>query len=94
MISLHPVTPDKQARLDPQLKKRVSEFEGMLLSQILEKLNDAFRIPGGDDSDSTAESFQSLANNALGNNLAARDGMGISKLLIESLTGKPSGPQG
>lgn len=68
------------------LRKHVAEFEGLLLSQILEKLKDAYQLPGEEESDSAGESFQSLANSALGNNLAARGGLGMMNLLIQSLT--------
>jgi Rod binding domain-containing protein len=89
MIALHPTATESPGSQDSQLRKRVGEFEGMLLAQILEKLKDSYRVPGDDDSDSTGESFQSLANSALGNSLAAKDSMGISKLLLQSLTSKP-----
>ena len=51
-------------------------------------------MPGEEESDSAGESFQSLANSALGNSLAARDGMGIANLLVQSLTGNAKGAAG
>lgn len=78
----------QSAAQDPNaaLRKHVAEFEGLLLSQILEKLKDAYHLPGEEESDSAGESFQSLANSALGNNLAARGGLGMTNLLVQSLT--------
>ena len=79
--------------VDPQasLRKHAAEFEGLLLSQILEKLKDCYHLPGEEESDSAGESFQSLANSALGNSLAARDGMGIAKMLVQSLSSNTKG---
>ncbi len=76
------VVPEKQA----QLRKQVAEFEGLLLSNILEKLRDAYHIPGEEQSDSAGESFQSFADSALGKCLAARGGLGVTEMLVQSLT--------
>lgn len=71
------------------LRRHVAEFEGMLLSQILEKLRDTYRMPGAEETDSAGESFQSLANSAMGNGLAANGGLGLTDLLVQSLTRRP-----
>ena len=81
-INLVPNSAVKPAAQDSNasLRKHVAEFEGLLLSQILQKLKDAYHLPGEEERDSAGESFQSLANSALGNNLAARGGPGVTKL--------------
>lgn len=70
----------------PELRKHAAEFEGILLSEILQKLKDSCRIPDGEDSDATSESFESFATSALGRGLASRGGLGLSELLVQSLT--------
>jgi len=69
-----------------RLRRQAAEFEGLLLSQVLEKLKEAYRLPGTDEIDSAGENFQSLANSALGNSLAARGGMGLTDMLVQALT--------
>ncbi len=94
MISLHadPVTQTQDASdPNPKLRQRVVEFEGILLSQILEKLQSAYQLPGAEEADSTGESFQSFANSVLGKNLAEHDGLGLTRLLVQSLTGNAKG---
>ena len=83
MLTWSPASSDGNA----DLRKHVAEFEGMFLSQILEKLKDSYHMPGEEETDSAGESFQSLANSSLGNSLAQKDGMGITNLLVQSLTG-------
>jgi hypothetical protein len=63
------------------------------LSQILEKLKDSYHMPGEEESDTAGESFRSLANSTLGNSLAAQGGMGITKLLVQSLTSNSNGEE-
>lgn len=71
------------------LRKRAAEFEGILLAQILEKVSEAYRVPGADDADSAGESLHSLATSALGNGLAASGGVGIAEMLVRSLKSSP-----
>ena len=87
-ISLISNSAFKPVAKDPNasLRKHVAEFEGLLLSQILQKLKDAYHLPGEEESDSAGENFQSLANSALGHNLAAHGCLGMTNLLIQSLS--------
>lgn len=71
------------------LREKVAEFEGILLSELLQKMSDCSKISGGDDPDSTSENFQSLATSALGSGLARTGGLGIGRMLVQSL-GKES----
>lgn len=68
------------------LREKASEFEGILLSEILQKLSDCYKVPGAEDTDSTGESFQSFATSALGGGLARSGGLGIGEMLVRSLS--------
>ncbi len=67
------------------LREKAAEFEGILLSELLQKMSDCCKVSGGDDPDSAGESFQSLATSALGTGLARTGGVGIGRMLIRSL---------
>ncbi len=71
---------------DPGLRQKAAEFEGILLAQVLQKLNDSYRLPGGEETDSTASSFQELATSALGGGLAQSGGLGIAEMMTRSLS--------
>jgi Rod binding domain-containing protein len=82
------INASSKPEVNASLRRHIAEFEGMLLSQVMEKLKDAYHMPGAEETDSTGESFQSLANSALGNSLASRGGLlGLTNLLIQSFTG-------
>lgn len=70
---------------DAALRKCAAEFEGILLAQILEKLRDCYRFPGGNESDPAGDSLQSIANTALANGLGKSGGIGITEVLMRSL---------
>lgn len=70
------------------LRRHAAEFEGILLSEILQKLKDSCQIPGDEESDSTSENLQSFATAALGKGLAATGGLGIADLLTRSLANR------
>ena len=68
------------------VREKAAEFEGMLLTQVLQKLSDCYRSPDGESTDSAGESFLNLANSALGGGLARSGGIGLGELLARSLT--------
>ena len=78
--------PSGQSETAKALREKASEFEGILLSEILQKLSDCYKVPGAEDADSTGESFQSFATSALGGGLARSGGLGIGGMLVRSLT--------
>ena len=88
-ISIDPRSSTERSGLNESakaLRDKASEFEGILLSEILQKLNDCCKVPGAEDTDSTGESFQSFATSALGGGLARAGGLGIGEMLVRSLT--------
>ena len=70
-----------------RLRQKAAEFEGILLAQILQKLSDSYRLPGGEETDGTASNFQELATSALGGGLAQSGGLGIAEMMTRSLSG-------
>jgi Rod binding domain-containing protein len=68
------------------LREKATEFEGILLAEMLQKMSACCGAPGSENSDSTGESFQSLATSALGGGLARSGGIGIGDLLVRSLS--------
>lgn len=76
------------------LREKATEFEGMLIAQILQKLDECYKLGTSDDDDGTSESFQSLATSAVGGGLARSGGLGIGDMLVRSLKGEPQGAEG
>jgi len=72
---------------DRSLRAKASEFEGMLIAQMLQKLDECYKLGNSDDDDSTSEGFQSLAASAVGGGLARSGGLGIGEMIVRSLTG-------
>jgi len=65
-----------------KLVKAAQEFEGVLLSTWLEKLQESFA--GQDDgSDPAHGTLASMGTQAIASALAARGGIGIAKLLVQ-----------
>lgn len=73
---------------DRALREKASEFEGMLIAQILQKLDECYKLGNSDEDDSTSESFQSLATSAVSGGLARSGGLGIGEMIVRSLTGE------
>jgi Rod binding domain-containing protein len=67
------------------LRDKASEFEGMLIAQILQKLDECYKLGNSDDGDSAGQSFLSLATSAVGGGLARSGGVGIAGMIVQSL---------
>ncbi len=68
------------------LMSKAREFEGILLSQLMEKLKEAYRVPGSElDQNPADESMGALATSALGGGLAKSGGVGIARMIVQSL---------
>jgi hypothetical protein len=86
--SATPVTP----RIAPndtaeKIQKAGRDFEAVLLNQLLDKLESTFAtVPGGEETDSTAEQFKGLGVQALSGMLAAHDVLGTTKLISGALS--------
>jgi Rod binding domain-containing protein len=67
-----------------KLKKAAQEFESMLLSSWLQKMNESFA--GNDEKQDPAhDTFTSLGTEAMAQALAARGGVGIAAKLLKQL---------
>ncbi len=91
---ISPVLLPAQPADDSRLRKHAAEFEGLLLTEVLDKLKDSCRLPGEESSDSAGDSYQSLAGAALGKSLASKGGLGLADMLVRSLAGNREGPSG
>lgn len=70
----------------PALREKAAEFEGILISEILQKLSECYRVPGEEDSDGAGENFRSMATSALGGGLARSGGLGVGEMLVRQLS--------
>jgi Rod binding domain-containing protein len=70
----------------PKLVKAAQEFESILLSSWLEKLQASFTGPN-DGSDAAHDTLASMGTQAIASALAARGGIGMAKMLLQHFTG-------
>ena len=81
-------TPSSSAE-NAKIDKSARDFESILLSNWLQQAEQSFgSLPGSDeedDMDSGKEQFQGIAMQSLGASLAASGGIGIAKLIANSL---------
>ncbi|MGD0096763.1 MAG: hypothetical protein ABSB60_09720 [Terracidiphilus sp.] len=74
---------------DAKIDKSSKEFESILLSNWLQQAEQSFgSLPGSDDEDdmdSGKEQFQSIAMQSLGSALSSSGGIGIAKMIANSL---------
>jgi len=72
-----------------KIDKASKDFESILLSQWLQQAEQSFgSLPGSDDEDdmdSGKEQFQGIAMQSLGASLASSGGIGIAKIIANSL---------
>ncbi|MGE5111460.1 MAG: hypothetical protein ACM3JB_11420 [Acidobacteriaceae bacterium] len=67
-----------------RLREKAAEFEGMLIAQVLQKLDECYRLDS-EEADSANQGFTSLATSALGGGLARSGGLGLGEMLVQSL---------
>jgi len=67
-----------------KMEQGVSDFQGILLSQCIQKMQETFASPG-EVSDPAGESFSGMGAQALGAALARNDALGIRKMLLHGL---------
>jgi len=74
---------------DAKIEKSAKDFESILLSNWLQQAEQSFgSLPGGDDeddADSGKDQFQCMAMQSLGASLVASGGIGIAKMISQSL---------
>jgi hypothetical protein len=70
-----------------KLQERATEFESMLLSQILEKVQESFVGMGNEEegADPGKSTLSGLGTTALAQGLARRGGLGIGRMLLQHL---------
>ena len=66
-----------------KLRKAAQEFEGILISQLLQDFH--FSSLGGDSPLAGSDTLNSLAVQTLSNSMAARGGFGIGQMLVRQL---------
>jgi len=78
-----------------KLRKAAQEFEGILISQLLQDMPMGFSSLSGDTPMAGSETLSSLAVQTLSNAMAGRGGFGIARMIVHQL--EPSlnrgGPQ-
>ena len=74
---------------DTKMAKAGKDFESILLGNWLQQAEQSFAtVPGGDgqgDDDSSKDQFQGIAMQALAGSLTASGGIGIAKMITDSL---------
>jgi Rod binding domain-containing protein len=71
-----------------KLKQHATEFEGILLTEMLGKLQHTFAsTEGGQDGDAASDTISSLGTQALAQALAQRNALGIGAMIARSLSG-------
>ena len=71
-----------------KIEKSAKDFESILLGSWLQQTEQSFgSLPGGDgdDDDSGKDQFQSIAMQSLGSALSSSGGIGIAKMIANSL---------
>jgi Rod binding domain-containing protein len=82
-----------------QIDKSATDFESILLGQLLESAHRAFAtVPGSDpnkDSDPGADNFRSIGMQTLATSIAQSGGIGIGSMLVKYLsrTASPAGSE-
>ena len=78
------------AKDDKKIEKSSKDFEAILLGNLLQSAEDSFgKVPGTDeeesDGDSGGSQFISMALQSLGTSLSGSGGIGIAKMIRQSL---------
>jgi len=70
---------------EQKLKKAAQSFEGFFISMLFEKMQKTAGGKGMFGKGTSGEVYGQLFNQALGDKLAAQQGIGLSKMLMENL---------
>ena len=69
------------------LRRHAIEFEAMLLSKVLEKMEHAYScVPGEQPADAAHDTEASMATQALATGIAKAGGFGFAKMILKSLS--------
>ena len=73
------------------LRRHATEFEAILIGQVLEKLKDTYScVPGEQPSDAGHDTEASLATQALATGIAKAGGFGFARMILKSLQPEPA----
>jgi len=70
-----------------KLRKAAQEFEGVLLSTLLEEFQKGSLDPSGASQGAGSETLRSLGTQAVAQALAARGGLGIARMIVHHFGG-------
>jgi len=70
-----------------KLTKAAQEFEGVLLSTLLEEFQKSSLDPSGGSQGAGSETLRSLGTQAVAQALAARGGLGIARMIVHHFGG-------
>jgi Rod binding domain-containing protein len=68
-----------------KIKDAASQFEALLIGQILKSARDESSQGWGDDSDPASASAMDFANDYFARAMASKGGLGLSKMIVEGL---------
>jgi Rod binding domain-containing protein len=78
--------PASQKKDSPEkIKDAASQFEGLLIGQILKSAHDDSDDSWGGDSDPASASAMDFANDYFARAMAAKGGLGLSKTIVDGL---------
>jgi Rod binding domain-containing protein len=73
------------------LRRHATEFEAILLGQVLEKLKDTYScVPGEQPSDAGHDTEASMATQALATGIAKAGGFGFARMILKHLQPEPA----
>jgi Rod binding domain-containing protein len=76
--------------LNKQLTKRATEFEAMMLEQLIAPVQKSFTSIGGDGEDAGKDTISGLGTQFLAQGMAEQGGIGLAKMVMKSLSAKDS----
>jgi Rod binding domain-containing protein len=68
-----------------KLVKATQEFEGILISELMDDFKDGLSVPGGDTPLAGDDTLNSLAIQTLSTSMAQKGGLGIGQMLVRQL---------
>jgi len=75
----------KESAIHKKLRQAAQEFEGMLITELMQNSNMGFSSLTGDAPTGGSDTLNSLAIQTLSSGLAAHGGMGIANMIVHQL---------
>lgn len=79
---------EQNAKENPQLKKACSDFEGLVLKQMLTLMRESVPKSGLFDNSDAHGMYQSLQDQQLASKMAESGGIGVADVMYKQLTGQ------